>query len=58
MKHSFGIVVGRAAMVKPGKEIFLVSCVNEKAAHFVKKTMATVKSKLPCKSKIFFEERE
>ena len=32
MKHSYGIAIGRAAMVPEGKEIFFVSCANEKAA--------------------------
>jgi len=58
MKHSFGVIIGRAAMVKPGQDVLLVSCTNEKAAQIVKKTLSMVKAKLPCKSKIVFEKRE
>ena len=56
MKHSFGIVIGRAAMVSPGKEIFFVSCSNEKAARIARKIMTTVKSKVPCKGRVLFEQ--
>lgn len=58
MKHSFGIIVGRAAMVKPGGEIIVVSVENERAAHIAKKALAMVKSKVPCRTKITFEKME
>ena len=32
MKHSYGVTVGRAAIVNAGKEIFFISCENEKAS--------------------------
>ena len=56
MKHSYGIVVGRAARVKKGREILMVSVTNERAARIAKKAMATVKSKVPCKSRIVYTE--
>ncbi|MDO8460773.1 MAG: 50S ribosomal protein L16 [Nanoarchaeota archaeon] len=56
MKHSFGIVIGRAAIVKEGKEIFFVSCTNEKAARFARETLSKIKSKLPCRTKISFQK--
>jgi len=58
MKHSFGVTMGRAAIVTPGKEIFFVSCLDEKSARVAKKTMAKVKSKVPFKNKIVFEKVE
>ncbi len=56
MKHSFGIIVGRAAMVKAGGEILFVSVTNERAAHIAKRAMGTVKSKVPCRAKVVFEK--
>jgi len=58
MRHSFGVTTGRAAIVSPGKEIFFVSCANEKAARVVRDTLAKVKAKVPCKSKIIFQKVE
>ena len=56
MKHSFGIIIGRAAMVKPGQEIFVVSCEDERTAQITKRIMVTAKAKVPCKTKVFFEK--
>jgi large subunit ribosomal protein L10e len=56
MRHSFGVTSGRSAIVSPGKEIFYVSCTDEKAARVVKVTLAKVKAKVPCKSKIIFKK--
>ncbi|HIG52242.1 50S ribosomal protein L16 [Candidatus Parvarchaeota archaeon] len=52
MKHSFGVVEGRAAMVNPGKEIFFVACETEQVARIARDVMRILKSKMPCKSKI------
>lgn len=52
MKHSFGVIEGRAAMVKPGKDIFIVHCENDKALRFARSTLNSVKSKIPCKGKV------
>lgn len=52
MKHSFGITIGRAAIVQPGKEIFVLYTANEKAARIARDTLGKVKSKLPVRSKI------
>ncbi len=56
MTQSFGVVIGRAAMVDHGKEIFFVSCANEKAARVARDALVMVKSKVPCKTKILFEK--
>ncbi len=58
MKHSFGVTVGRAALVPNGKDIFYASCLNEKAAQTAKKAMNVVKSKLPGKVRIVYEKLE
>ena len=45
MTQSFGTVIGRAAMVKSGQEIFFVSCSSEKAAQAAKTAVADTKKK-------------
>jgi large subunit ribosomal protein L10e len=56
MSHSFGSVIGRSAKVKPGQTIFFVSCTTEKVAKIARDAMKKVKSKIPAKMKITFEE--
>ncbi len=56
MTQSFGVVIGRAAMVKAGQEIFFVSTANEKAARVAKEALESVKAKVPCKTRILFEK--
>ncbi len=56
MTQSFGIVIGRAAIVKPGKEIFFVSAIDEKGARIARDALTTVKAKVPCKTRIVFEK--
>jgi large subunit ribosomal protein L10e len=56
MKHSFGVTIGRAAIVNSGKEIFFISCKDEKTAQIAKKALATIKAKIPCSSRIVFEK--
>lgn len=56
MTQSFGVIIGRAAMVKSGQEIFFISCTNEKAARTARDALVAIKSKVPCKTKILFEK--
>ncbi len=56
MKHSFGITIGRAAIANAGKEIFYISCENEKAARIARDALYQIKAKVPCKSRILFEK--
>lgn len=58
MKHSFGVTIGRAAIVNPGKDILFVSTPTEKAAREAKKALDAVRSKLPCKGRVVFEKVE
>jgi large subunit ribosomal protein L10e len=57
MKHSYGVVVGRAAIVGAGKEIYLISCATEKALKVARSALERTKSKLPCKVIIRFERK-
>ena len=56
MKHSYGIVIGRAGFVRPNQEVFVVSCANEKAARAARNALIDIKSKLPCRSRVIFEQ--
>lgn len=56
MTQSFGIAMGRAAIVNAGKEIFFISCENEKVARIAREALREVKAKLPCKCKVVFEK--
>jgi len=58
MKHSFGVIEGRAAIVNPGKVIFFVACETEQGIRVAREAMTMVKSKIPCKSRILFEKVE
>ena len=58
MTRSFGVTVGRAAIVNAGKEIFYISCENEKAVRVARKVLAQIKAKVPCKTKIVFSKKE
>jgi len=57
MKHSFGVIEGRAAIVSPGKEVFLVGVDNESDLRVARAAMSTVKSTLPCKTKLTLEKK-
>ena len=56
MSHSFGVTEGRAAIVPPGKEIFLIATESEHLARIARVCLQAVKAKLPCRSKILFEK--
>ena len=58
MKHSFGKTSGRAAMVKSGKEIFLIAVSGDKNLRIAKAALQSIKSKLPCKTQIVVEKIE
>jgi len=56
MTQSFGVIIGRAAMVKQGNEIIFISCANEKTARIARDALIAVKAKVPCRAKILFEK--
>ncbi len=47
MQLAFGKAVGKAAILKPGKELFIFQLPNEKAVTFTRKIIRQVNSKLP-----------
>ena len=56
MQLSFGRSVGKAAILKNGSRIFFVAVPNEKAVFFARKIFRQIKSKLPCKIRVFYED--
>lgn len=58
MTQSFGVVIGRAALVQKNQELFFISCANEKAARAAKLAMKSAKPKVPCKTKVVFQKFE
>lgn len=56
MTQSFGVVIGRAAIVGAGKTIFLISCTNDKAARVARDALLMLKSKVPCRTRVVFKK--
>jgi large subunit ribosomal protein L10e len=55
MKHSFGVIEGRAARVKKGKEIFVIATENDQNLKIARGIMKMVKAKMPCRTKVVIE---
>lgn len=58
MTQSYGIIVGRAALVKPGQTLIFITCANEKAARIARDSLKKIKSKVPCSATVTFEKVE
>src|SRR3972149_9438018 len=58
MQLSFGKAIGKAALVKPGTEIFIVAAPNPKTIVFARELLRKVKPKLPLKMRMISEEPE
>lgn len=56
MKHSFGSTIGRSAPIKAGQTIYEIAFPNKKDALFIRKLCKSAVPKLPCKTKIIYEE--
>ena len=56
MQLSFGKAIGKAAIVKPGTRIFVLSLPNQKAVTFTRHILHQIKAKLPCTTKILYED--
>lgn len=55
MTQSFGKTTGRAALVKPGQEIYLIATSGDKQIRIVREVIDIAKAKLPCKTKVVVE---
>lgn len=56
MTQSFGVVIGRAAIVAPGKDIVFVSCLDERCAQIARRALVAIKAKVPGSTRIVFEK--
>ncbi len=56
MQKAFGKTTGKAAILKEGSKIFLVAVSNKSQIAFVRKVFKQIKSKLPGKTKVIYEE--
>lgn len=56
MTQAYGVVIGRAALVAPGQDVFFVSCADDKVARIARDALKDIKAKLPCKCRIIFEK--
>ena len=52
MQLAFGKVVGKAALLKPGSEIFVIAVANPTAEAFARKLIRQVRPKLPGKVRV------
>tara|TARA_Y100000310_G_C20586552_1_gene765719 strand:+ start:521 stop:1066 length:546 start_codon:yes stop_codon:yes gene_type:complete len=57
MKHAFGKTTGRAALLKPGKDIFLIAVADDKGMRIAKAALKAIKAKLPCKTQVIIEKK-
>lgn len=56
MQLSYGKPTGKAAILKKGSKIFFIAVANQKTLNFVRHILKQIKSKLPCKTKILYED--
>jgi|SRR3989344_850245 len=57
MQLSFGKSMGKAAIVKKGGRVFFIALPNEKAVIFVRHLLKEIRSKLPGKIKVLYEDQ-
>lgn len=58
MTQSFGATIGRAALVKANQPIFVIGVNSEKALQTTRESIAKIKAKLPCTTRILVEKKE
>lgn len=56
MQLSFGKAIGKAAIVKPGTRIFVLSLPTPKAVALSRHLLHQIKAKLPCTTKVLYED--
>ncbi len=56
MTQSFGIIIGRAALIRAGSDVFLISCSSEKAARISRDALQSARAKIPAATKIVFQK--
>lgn len=56
MQRSYGKIIGRAAIVEAGKEIFLIATSGQKGIKLARESLNSIKAKLPCRTRITTEQ--
>jgi len=56
MQLAFGKATGKAAIVNKGSKIFFLAVQNPRAVSIIRKVLKQVRPKLPCKSRILYED--
>ena len=56
MQKSFGKTIGRAALVRPGHDIFVITTSGDKNTRIIRENLSSIKAKFPCKIKISTEK--
>lgn len=56
MQHSFGVAIGRAALLKPNQEIFMIAVNGEKSRKIITDALYKIKAKLPCHTRTLVEQ--
>lgn len=56
MSHAFGTTEGRAASIKAGEKIFILEYPNKNDTSFIREICKSASAKLPCKTKIIYQE--
>ncbi|MDD5012448.1 MAG: 50S ribosomal protein L16 [Candidatus Nanoarchaeia archaeon] len=57
MQLSFGKTIAKAAILKKNAPLFLIALPTPKATSFARHIVKQIKSKLPCKTRILFEDK-
>jgi large subunit ribosomal protein L10e len=56
MTQSYGIIIGRGAIVPAGRPVFFISAATDAVARIARDALAQVKSKLPGRTRIVFQK--
>jgi large subunit ribosomal protein L10e len=56
MQLSFGKCMGKAAIVKDGSKLFIIAVQSQKGIKLARQLLKQIRPKLPCRTKILFEE--
>jgi len=56
MQLSFGKAMGKAAIVKKDSKVFFIAVGSQKAVSFARNVIKEVRPKLPCRTKILYED--
>jgi len=56
MQLSFGKSMGKSAILKENSRIFFIAMQNAKAVETMRKVLKQIKPKLPCKTRVLYEE--